>query len=269
MTTLPLLGRRVLNTRARHQSDVLGALLRDQGAEAIDAPAIRIEDPPNWDDIDQAIGEIDSYDIVVLTSQNTLPRLRSRFLHLGVPFEKLEKAEIIVIGEATAEAVVESGLRVDRMPNEYRAEAVVELFTSEELKNKRVLLPRAMVAREELPRGLEEKGAWVKVAPVYQTLPDVEGAEAARNELAKGVDAVTFTASSTVQYFLQGLSDEREIEPIDVLRQICLASIGPITSERLRSHGLEPTIEADPYTMQGLVSALVEHLGGSKEKESK
>jgi uroporphyrinogen III methyltransferase/synthase len=265
--TLPLTGRRILMTRARHQSDVLGDLLREKGAEAIDAPAIRIEDPPDWAEVDRAVEQIDSYDYVIMTSQNTLPRLRSRFEYLGIPFQRLDRAEIVAIGEATAQAIRESGLRVDRMPHEYRAEAVVDLFTTEELENKRVLLPRALVAREELPRGLEEKGAIVEVVPVYQTLPDTEGAKIARTQLAAGVDAVTFTASSTVQYFVQSLTAQKEIEPIDLLQQICLASIGPITSESLRSHGLEPTVQADPYTVEGLVSVLVQHFVEMKEKE--
>jgi uroporphyrinogen III methyltransferase/synthase len=263
----PLTGRRILVTRTREQAGALRSKLEDAGAAVIDAPAIRLQDPSDWGPCDLALDKLAGYDWIVFTSQNTLPRLLARMESRGLGIESLTGAELVAIGEATARGLRERGLTVEKVPDEYRAEGVVELLAENDLSGKRIFLPRALVAREELPRGLEEKGALVDVAPVYETVADPEGAETARREMARGVDAVTFTASSTATFFLEALGPPNGEAVLEPLRRTCLASIGPITSATLRRFGLEPTVEADPYTIEALVQSLVDHFKHVREEK--
>jgi uroporphyrinogen III methyltransferase/synthase len=151
-------------------------------------------------------------------------------------------------------------LRVDLVADEYRAESVAEGLAREPLEGKRILIPRALVAREVLPVRLREAGAEVDVAPVYQTVADPEGADTARRALAAGVDVVTFTSASTVRGFFEAIGRARA-----QLGGVCLASIGPITSEALRAEGVTADVEATPHTVPALVEALARHRARSAE----
>jgi uroporphyrinogen III methyltransferase/synthase len=254
--TRPLEGRRILVTRASEQAGALTSKLKSAGAIAIDAPAIKLQDPPDWSPCNRAIEQLAEYRWILFTSQNTLPRLLARMQTRGLGIDALRSAGLVAVGEATARGLREAGLTVENVPDEYRAEGVLELLARSELEGVRILLPRALVAREELPEGLRARGAIVDVAPVYETVADPAGAEIARREMARGVDAVTFTSASTATHFLQALGADGDSSALDPLRQICLASIGPITSARLRRLGLEPSVEADPFTVEALVEAL-------------
>jgi len=259
----PLQGRRILVTRAAEQLEELVRPLRERGALVTAAPTIRFQAPPDWNGFDRALKRLSGYDLIIFTSQNTLPRMLSRMSHLGIDTTSLGKAELVAIGEATARSLIEKGFSDIRVPDEYRAEGVVELLARGGLAGKRILLPRALVARDELPDGLRQSGAKVDVASVYQTASDPVGLATARMKIeSREVDAVTFSSSSTVTHFLSGVGDKNTSH----LRQICLASIGPITSETLRRRGLEPTLEANPYTMEALVSALVQHFSSHHEE---
>ncbi|WP_297056664.1 uroporphyrinogen-III synthase, partial [Thermosulfurimonas sp.] len=134
------------------------------------------------------------------------------------------------------------------------AEGLIEAFLGEDLKGRRILLPRAAEAREILPEKLRERGAEVRVVTAYRTILPEESREALIAALEEGVDVVTFTSSSTARNFFR-LLDGRE----ELLRKVTLASIGPITSETLRQLGHPPGIEAREYTIAGLIEAILEH----------
>jgi uroporphyrinogen III methyltransferase/synthase len=164
------------------------------------------------------------------------------------------------IGETTAMALHARGLRVDLVADEYRAESVADALERGPLRGKRILIPRALVAREVLPERLRKAGAEVDVAPVYQTVADPEGAATARRAVAEGIDVVTFTSASTVRGFFEALGGERS-----KLSGVWLASIGPITSDAIRAEGCEPEVEASIYTVPALVEALARHRAGRAE----
>ena len=154
------------------------------------------------------------------------------------------------IGPATQREIEKQGLKVAVTPDRYVAEAVVEALKGK-TKGKRVLLVRAKVARDVLPTELRKSGAKVDVAEAYEThVP--KGAKAKLNRLFSNdtsrPDIVTFTSSSTATNFLSLL----EKDHWHGLREIWLASIGPVTSDTLRQAGFKPNIEALEYTMEGL-----------------
>ncbi|HKA23535.1 MAG TPA: uroporphyrinogen-III synthase [Candidatus Eisenbacteria bacterium] len=249
-----LAGTRVLVTRAAEQAGEIAERLRALGATVIEAPAIRLVDPPDWQPLDTALDRLSTYDWIVFTSQNAVPRLLARMRARDVPEPGLAASRHAAIGEATAEALRAHRLRVDLVADEYRAESVALALGREPLQGKRILIPRALVAREVLPERLRAAGAEVDVTPVYQTVADPEGAALARRAIAEGVDVVTFTSASTVRGFFEAIGPARS-----KLAGVCLASIGPITSEAIRAEGAVPEVEASPYTVPALVEALARH----------
>jgi uroporphyrinogen III methyltransferase/synthase len=147
---------------------------------------------------------------------------------------------------------------VDVVPEEFRAEALIEAIKDGSLAGKRVLIPRAKVAREVLPERLREAGAAVVVPPAYETVPSCEGKEALARELEAGsIDCVTFTASSTVENFVGAFGAEESARLLAGARVVC---IGPITADTARGFGLRVDAEAREYTIPGLVEAVVDLL---------
>jgi uroporphyrinogen III methyltransferase / synthase len=252
----PLLGKKVLITRSREQASRFADLLRQHGAEPIEVPAIQNAPPSSWVPLDRAVAAIGTYDWLIFTSVNGVRAFLARFDAQGRSIADLQGLKICVIGPATAYALRARGIDVDVMPREYRAEAVVESLSSFPLAGSQILVPRAAVARDVLPRALEDCGAHVDVVEAYRTvLPASSLDPEIRRWLEQGaIDVVTFTSSSTVTNFALLVG---EVDLSQLLRPTSVACIGPITAETVRSYGLTPTIVADEYTIPGLTQAIV------------
>lgn len=259
--TRPLFGRRVLVTRPVHQAGSLSELLRDAGAEPVEAPTIRIEPPADAAPLRQAVAELSSYDVVVVTSRNGVEALFDEIGRAGGDARRLGGARLCAIGPKTAEALAQHGVEADIVPHEYRGEAAAEAVLSElgdGVGGARVLLPRAAEAREVLPERLRAAGARVDVVEAYRTVPP-GGEERARiRELfAEGsVDVVTLTSSSTARNLVDALGDDAP----ERLAGVTVASIGPITTETAQSLGVEVDVTAERYTVAGLLDALQRHI---------
>jgi uroporphyrinogen-III synthase len=254
----PLSGWRILTTRASKQSGGLAAPLREMGAEVIEIPTIEIKPPTSYKALDAALKNIAKYDWLILTSVNGVEALFARLKKLRIAPEKLAHLQVAAIGPATQREIENNGLEVAVTPDRYVAEAVVEALKGK-TQAKRVLLVRAKVARDVLPTELRKSGAKVDVAEAYEThVP--KGAKAKLNRLFSNdtsrPDIVTFTSSSTATNFLALL----EKDHWHGLREIWLASIGPVTSDTLRQAGFKPNIEALEYTMEGLTLAICKHV---------
>lgn len=253
----PLFGRRIVVTRARAQAGELSRRLESLGAEVLEFPTIEIKPPDDFAPLDKAIRELDSYSWLVFTSVNGIEAFLERLGNHGMDVRSIPKeTKIAAIGPATAGRIEAAGLRVDVVPREYRAEALLEEVSGSSLAGERVLIPRAKVARELLPEKLREAGAEVVVPPAYETAPSAEGRDALAKRLrAVKVDCVTFTASSTVENFVWAFGTE---DSVRLLRGASVACIGPITAETARGYGIRVDIEAEEYTIPGLVEAVVD-----------
>ena len=256
----PLFGRRVVVTRARAQAGELSQELETLGAEVHEFPTIEIRPPEDFGPLDEAIRELDTFGWLVFTSVNGVDAFLERLAHHGLDLRSVPRgAKVAAIGPATAERVREAGLRVDVVPREYRAEALLEEVSGDSVSGKRILIPRAKVAREVLPQKLREAGAEVVVPPAYQSIPSEEGKDELAKQLESGeVDCVTFTASSTVENFVVAFGEREATRLLEKTRVAC---IGPITAETARKHGIGVDVEAEEYTIPGLVDAVVELLG--------
>ena len=157
------------------------------------------------------------------------------------------RAKICAIGPATAAAVEALHIKVDRMPKEYVAESLLEALAGDDIAGKRVLLPRAAVARDLVPVELTRRGAIVDVVEAYRTVVPEDASTRTREILARNPTWITFTSSSTVRNFVAAGGAVSGIQ---------VASIGPITSATAREHGLTVDVEADPHTVPGLVEGI-------------
>jgi len=284
-----LTGIRVLVGRARHQAVALSSELRKRGAEVIEIPFIEIRKPRSFQPLDAALKSLGSYDWLILTSVNGVEAMWERMQKIreGHDFSRAVKPShsnpalaaegsvlrIAAIGPATKKAIEQRGGRVDVVPKEYIAESVVHSLKNK-VKGKRVLLVRARVARDVIPRELRKAGAHIDVVDAYETVVPQSSRVRLRASLKnpkKRPHVVTFTSSSTVRNFVELLG----LGPITSSRSavrgrgrprhtgldgIQMASIGPVTSSSLREQGLPVDIAAKKFTIPGLVESIVRKL---------
>ena len=249
---LPLAGQRIVVTRARGQADALSARLRELGADAIELPTIEIQPPTDAAPLERAIAQLAAYDWLIFTSANGVQHFVAALDRSAADWRGL-RAKICAIGPATRAAVEALHLKVDLMGAEYVAEGLLEAFRPYELAGKRVLLPRAKVARDLVPVELAKRGAEVDVVEAYQTVvpADAEARGRAIFSAARKPGWVTVTSSSTARNLINAVGKE-------ALAGVRIASIGPVTSGTVRGLGLEVAVEARRYTMEGLVGAILE-----------
>ncbi len=260
---LPLAGCRVLVSRAKKQADALSSALRELGCEVVEIPFIEIRKPSSYQALDSSLHKLAAYDWLILTSVNGVEALFERLATNKIDVSALAHLKIAAIGPATKKAIEKHGLRVYVTPKEYVAESVVASL-HRKVKGKRMLLVRAKVARDVIPRELCNAGAKVDVVEAYETVAPSSSAKRLRALLANPTQrphAITFTSSSTVKNFvgLLGLRSARAALRKPVPHQgVDTASIGPVTSATLREFGLPVDIEAKQYSIPGLVAAIVE-----------
>ncbi len=251
----PLFGKRIVITRARAQASSLVSKLSRLGAQCIEIPTIKIAPPEDISPLKKSIENIDIYDWLVFTSVNGVKFFFDTLFDMGKDVRSLGHLKLACIGPVTKERLQDYGIISDILPETYRAESVIKAFSNIELKNKKILLPRAKKARTILPEELTKMGAKVDEVVAYETLLDMDKKEELINLLQDSkIDAVTFTSSSTVSNFIS-LLDSKDSRKL--LKNIVTASIGPITSKTARSLDIEPEIEAGEYTIQGLVDSLL------------
>ncbi|MGB8426597.1 MAG: uroporphyrinogen-III C-methyltransferase, partial [Desulfobacterales bacterium] len=206
----PLLGKRIVVTRARAQASDLVRQLAELGAECLEYPTITVEPPLDWTPVDRAIDRIDGYDWLIFTSVNGVKSFFGRLFSRGRDIRALGHIGTAAIGPATAAGLLEFGLTSDIVPESYQAEAVIAAFEKIKVSGRKILLPRAAEARPILPQQLAKMGAVVDEVPVYRTLPAADGAKDLVARLAaEEIDMITFTSSSTVTNFTSLLPRDR------------------------------------------------------------
>ena len=251
--TKPLFGQTVLVTRAREQASVLTELLEERGARCIEAPAIKMIDPESFAPLDDASASLGSYDWIIFTSTNGVDSFFRRLHHAGSDSRALAKAKVAAIGAQTAAQLEKFGIRADIIPLEFRAEGIVNALNGQIVPGMKILIPRAVVARDVLPVKLTELGATVTVAPAYRTVAGETDGKRIAGKLAMGeISLVTFTSSSTVTNLLELLGEGGA----ELICKAKVACIGPITAATCVEHGIRPDVIADEYTISGMVEAI-------------
>ena len=250
-----LTGKRILVTRAAHQAGKLRSALRELGATPLEVPVLEIQPPEDLAPLEKAIRELDAYDWLILTSANTVRALTERAVHLGVTLGQQRGLEIAAIGESTAAEARSAGLIVAHVPESYIAESLISALRLL-MTGKRVLLARAAVARDVIPDALRAAGAIVDVVDAYRNVMPDAAPGLLRAALEQGIDAATFTSSSSVTHLAEAARAANIAFPFTGVAAI---SIGPITSQTLREYNWEPAAEASPSDIPGLVEALARY----------
>jgi uroporphyrinogen III methyltransferase/synthase len=242
---MPLAGRTVAVTRARAQASGLARSLRELGARVVQAPVVRTRQLPG-PALDPA-----PYDLICVTSPNAANELFARLAAGGRDARALAGARVASIGPGTSDALARHGIAADVVAARFVAEGLVEALA--DVPVTRALIARARGARDVLPDALRAAGAQVDVLDLYETVVEPLSDEAL--SLARAADYVTFTSASTVRNFLGAAGEQTDGAVLS--GQTRTVSIGPVTSEALREHGLKVDVEASEHDIGGLVAALL------------
>jgi uroporphyrinogen III methyltransferase/synthase len=251
----PLFGHTVVLTRPRHQVGGLRQQLADLGADVVVQPAIEIQDPADWQPVDQAMERLSQFDDLVFSSANGVEKFMARLLHLGYDARVLAAKRLVVIGPGTANALRQFHLHADLQPDaDFRAESLLD-HLADQAQGRKMLLLRASRGREVLAEGLVQAGADVQQVVVYQSIdvPQLD-ADVAERLSQTARPWVTVSSSSIARAAARLLLDH-------VGPDARWASISPLTSAALRETGIEPTVEATAATMDGLLQAILQGAG--------
>jgi len=239
---------KVLITRPRAQADDFAEKLRTAGFDPVFFPVIEIQPVENNTALERAIANIHKYDWVVFTSVNAVDVfLQTIRVKHASPLPK-----IAAIGPKTAEALRKHNIEPDFVPEEYIGEAIMSGLG--DVKGKWILLPRAEIARQELPKAISKAGGIAHEIVVYKTLPaevDTNGLDA----LKSGMDIITFTSVSTVENFI-AITRQHKLDPLNLPNNPIFACIGPITEQAAKKEGFNNLIIAEEYTTDGMIKAI-------------
>ena len=262
-----LAGRTVVITRAQNQADEFVAELERYGASVLLCPTIEIRELESYELLDEAIEHLYGYDWLIFTSVNGVEYFFQRLKKANRKVSDLDELKVCAIGEATADRLRELHVHVDVIPEEFKAEGVfraLESFVggSTALAGLNVLIPRASVARDYLPKTLEKAGARVDVVPAYRTeLPaDLDRGRIAAM-LSGSADCIAFTSSSTVRN-LGRLFDTQDLS--SMLAGVVIACIGDITATTAADYGLSVKIQPQQFTIPALAQAIAEHFSNNE-----
>ena len=258
---LPLFGKRVLVTRAEHQIKQLSRLLLERGAVPVEMPVIKINPPENWRDLDKAILDLKNFNWVIFTSVNAVEIFWKRLQAKKLDARQFGGTKIGAMGPTTAGVLEDRGLHPDYVPKTYTSRGFLAGLKKQDIVGRRVLLPRADIAGNELNDGLIKLGARIHQITAYRTATVAKPVSQAKQMLLSGeIDVITFTSASTVKSLLDVLGRKWE-----VVKRAKLACVGPSTVAALSDKGLKADIVAREHTMVGLVTA-VEHYFEGKGK---
>ena len=261
----PLFGRRIVVTRPRDQAAELSDRLTALGAEAIEAPMIRVAPPEDPGPLMRAAAHADTFDWIVFASANAVDAFMTALLNGERDIRALKGPRLCTVGTGTADRLARYGIKVDLVPTEFRAEAVVAaLAASGPIEGARVLLPRADIGRDVIADELRQRGAFVTDVVAYRTSRDDaagdDGPDVYGMLLEGTIDVVTFTSASAVRHFVQIYGSD---QATDLLRNTAVATIGPVTSEAAAQLGIHVTIQPEVYTIPALVDAIAAHFAAA------
>lgn len=258
----PLAGRTIVVTRAASQAGEFVTELERYGAKVIICPTIEIAEPESYERLDEAIDHLYGYDWLIFTSANAIEYFLRRLNARGVKVEELDEIKVCGIGQPSADKLRDAHVHVDVIPSQSKAEGVFDALSefvggTEQLHGLNILLPRAAVARDYLPKALEDAGARVDVVTAYRTIvPENVDRGRLSAMLAGSADCIAFTSSSTVKN-LALLFDTHDLSK--VLSGLTIACIGDVTAATAEEYGLQVQIQPAQSTVKDLARAIADY----------
>ena len=273
----PLFGQRILVTREHAEGF---ESLEELGAEVIEFPTIEIVPPENYDGLDASMDEINTYDWLIFTSRNGVKYFFRRFFEKKRDIRDLHGIKICAIGSKTEKEIGKFGIRVDLVPDEFRAEGLIEAITKlggvlcsegacrsdQPLKGLKFLLPRAEKAREIFPEKVRELGGEIDVPVAYRTRkPEFRGKRLRRFLREGKITIATFTSAATFHNLREIMGDDAE----ELLRGVTLAVIGPVTAKAVEKAGLRADIMPRESTIEAMVEEIIRWVADKGKREAK
>ncbi|MFF3321161.1 uroporphyrinogen-III synthase [Streptomyces sp. NPDC002889] len=253
----PLFGWKVLVPRTKEQAASLSDQLRSYGAVPHEVPTIAVEPPRTPQQMERAVKGLVTgrYEWIAFTSVNAVKAVREKFEEYGLDARAFAGIKVAAVGEQTAAALVDFGVKPDLVPSgEQSAAGLLDDWPPYDPvfdPIDRVFLPRADIATETLVAGLIDLGWEVDDVTAYRTVraspPPADTREAIKGG---GFDAVLFTSSSTVRN-LVGIAGK----PHNVT---VIACIGPATAKTAEEHGLRVDVLSPEPSVHKLAEALAE-----------
>ncbi|NCJ08539.1 uroporphyrinogen-III C-methyltransferase [Synechococcales cyanobacterium C] len=263
-TPRPFQGKTILVTRAASQSSDFCDRLQRLGAVVLEQPALEIVPPSSWEPLDAAIAALGEFHWLILTSANGVEYFMNRLIAQGKDARSLSSVRLAAVGRKTAATLETKGLRPDFIPPEFVADALIENFPGgADLSGTRILFPRVgSGGRDILVSQLEAKGATVVEVPAYQSqCPETLDPEVMAALENQTLDIITFASSKTVHNFCHLLEQAWGNSDWQAnLKQVLLASIGPQTSKACIAQLGRVDIEAQEYTLDGLIETMGQFL---------
>ena len=256
---MSLEGRTIIITRAASQAADLTTMLEGYGATVIVCPTIEIREPDNYERLDEALDHLYGYDWLIFTSTNGVEYFLKRLVDRGLQVADLDEIKVCAIGQRTADKLHDAHVHVDLVPSLSTAEGVFQALSEftggdEHLRSLNVLLPRAAVGRDHLPKALEQAGARIDVVTTYQTvLPENLDRGKLAAMLAGSGDCIAFTSPSTIKN-LAKLFDTHDLGK--TLPDIVVACIGSVTADTAAEYGLRVDILPEQTTTAALAQAI-------------
>lgn len=252
----PLKNKTIVLTRTVEQSKESAAIFSELGAEVIVFPTLEIVPPNNWDNFDAVINSSQKIDFIVFTSVHAVTMFLKRFNQLNkVP--DLSNTKVVAVGNKTKSTCEENNIKVDIVPKKFSGEGVVEELSKYDLKDKFVFIPRSAIGREDLPKGLEERGARIITVAVYNvSLPSKETIQLNIDKLnASKPEVFIFTSPSTFENFLIIMNINN---PVSFFKNYDVAAIGPTTKAAIENSKVKVSIMPDEFTIKGLANKMIE-----------
>ncbi len=251
----PLFGKGILVTRASDQAGEFSKFLTDQGARVFECPTISIVPTDNFTDLDRAVGSLERFDWLIFTSYNAVKYFFRRMHALKLDSRALSSCRVCSVGPKTAAALACYGIRADLVPDSYKAEGVVEAFSSQDVAGKVALFPRADRARDVIPNGLRQLGMEVEAPIAYRNvIPEELPHNIIEAFEDKKIHCASFTSSSTIENLAAMVGENRLLH---LLEGVVIAAIGPITARSCRELGLRVAVEPAEHTIEALAGEIV------------
>lgn len=248
----PLQGLRIIITREAEKAQEFKNRLEEEGAIPVLFPTIKTV-PVVKPEYKKDLQELSSFDWIIFTSANSVKYFFALLEDYGLKFP--DSLRVAAIGSATTKALNKRGVKVDLKPEKAVGEGLVDAFSKFDLKGKKILFPRARIARELVVEELGKMGARIRLLVVYETVPCTDYLEGVLREFEKGLDIVTFTSASTAKNFYSLLEGKVSRGSLKRLKVVC---IGPVTAQEVEELGYQVDAVAEQYDTDGLVETLKE-----------
>ncbi|MBM9603449.1 uroporphyrinogen-III C-methyltransferase [Desulfopila inferna] len=256
----PLFGKKIVVTRTRDQASRLIADLEENGADCFECATIDIQPVDSYDILDTELERIEEYHWILFSSLNGVTYFFDRLFKRGMDARDLKGPGIAAVGRSTADLLHSYGVNADLIPPVFTSEGLADSLLDQGVEGRNILIPRAEKGREVLPETLRGAGAQVTIAPVYKNVLPEDRKKELRAELETGkVDMVTFTSSSTVRNFLTMLGAGSEGELKELLKDVKITAIGPITAKTITDNGLTVNLQPEEHTIEEMVKTIVSY----------